>query len=156
MIKQLQKCWAAMNPEKPAAKGKGKAKTTATRKKKAAPQSESSEEEPLASQPAGKEKKKRVTKTAVKKADKPIPLTVEQLNTEFEKMFLEPDNYIKVLRYEVCGSTFRHTVHADFALFSHSISKNWSPWAPKEVLSTEGGRTYSRGTSMIRQVSSVS
>jgi hypothetical protein len=132
MIKQLQKCWAAMNPEKPAAKGKGKAKPT-TRKKKATPQSESSEEEPLASQAAVKEKKKRATKAAVKKADKPVALTVEQLNLEFEKMFLEPDNYIKVLRYEVCGLTFCYTAFADFTLSSHSISKNWLPWALKEV-----------------------
>jgi hypothetical protein len=102
MIQQLQQCWAATHPEKPVAKAKGKAKPTAARKKKVVAQSESSEEEPLATQPVPKEKKKRPTRTnAAKKAEKPAPLTVEQLNMEFEKMMLEPDNYIKVLRYEV-------------------------------------------------------
>lgn len=101
-----------MNPEKPAAKGKAKAKVPATRKKKAAPPSESSEEEPLASGVVVKEKKKRATRAAAKK-DKPVPLTVEQLNLEFEKMMLEPENYIKVLRYEVCVSIFTHDTSVD-------------------------------------------
>ena len=95
MIKQLQQCWEATHPEKPPTKAKGKAKAAAPRKKKLAVQSESSEEEPLALQPAGK-KKRAPTKT-----DKPDALTVDQLNAEFEKIMLEPDNYIKVLRYEV-------------------------------------------------------
>lgn len=95
MIKQLQQCWEATHPEKPATKAKGKAKAAAPRKKKVVAQSESSEEEPLASQPATKKKR------ATKKADKPDALTVDQLIAEFEKIMLEPDNYIKVLRYEV-------------------------------------------------------
>lgn len=95
MIKQLQQCWEATHPEKPPTKAKGKAEAAAARKKKVAVQSESSEEEPLALQPAGKKKR------ALKKSDKPDALTVDQLNAEFEKIMLEPDNYIKVLRYEV-------------------------------------------------------
>ncbi|KAJ9104782.1 hypothetical protein QFC19_003923 [Naganishia cerealis] len=104
MIKQLQQCWEATHPEKPVkGKGKGRAKavtkTTASRKKKVAVEAESSEEENLASQVEGT-KKTATKKKAVAKKDKPVPLTVEQLNAEFEKIILEPDLYIRVLRYE--------------------------------------------------------
>ena len=97
MVKQLQQCWEATHPEKPATKAKSKAKAAAMRKKKTTTtQSESSEEESLAHQAAAGKKKR-----ATKKIDKPAALTLDQLNAEFQKIMLEPDNYIKVLRYEV-------------------------------------------------------
>lgn len=110
MIKQLQQCWEATHPEKPATKAKGKAKASTPRKKKVVVQSESSAEEPLASQPGGAKKKR-----ATKKADKPEPLTVDQLNAEFEKIMLEPENYIRVLRYEVCVKSICYIVAESFA-----------------------------------------
>jgi hypothetical protein len=112
MIKQLQQCWEAIHPEKPVkGKGKGRAKAAPkatvarARKKKAAAagEGEASEEENLAGEPASQAepKKRAARKPAVNKADKPPPLTVEELNAEFEKILLEPDLYIKLLRYEV-------------------------------------------------------
>lgn len=113
MIKQLQQCWEAIHPEN-AVKGKGKGRaskaavkaTVGRGGKKTATitgEAEASDEENLASQSASQvEPKKRVTrKPATKKAEKPPPLTVEQLNAEFEKILLEPDVYIRILRYEV-------------------------------------------------------
>ncbi|KAJ9108721.1 hypothetical protein QFC21_000041 [Naganishia friedmannii] len=111
MIKQLQQCWEATHPEAPVkGKGKGRAKTAPKttvargRKKKVAVtgEAEASDEEILASQPASQAepKKRAARKPAAKKVDKPPPLTVDQLNAEFEKIIFESDLYIKVLRYE--------------------------------------------------------
>ncbi|KAJ9125097.1 hypothetical protein QFC22_000050 [Naganishia vaughanmartiniae] len=112
MIEQLQLCWEAIHPEKPV-KGKGKARATKAapkatvargREKKAgvADEAEVSGEDILGNESASlaEPKKRAPKKPAAKKPEKAPPLTVEQLNAEFEKLILEPHLYIRVLRYE--------------------------------------------------------
>jgi hypothetical protein len=110
MIRQLELCWAALNPlgtidttkktKKPAGTSGTKVKRVRKSKTPDLAESEevSSDEVPL----ADLEIETTATKGKKKKAVKPPPMTLEQLYTAFRKMMVDDTSiYMKILRYEV-------------------------------------------------------
>lgn len=104
MVKQMQDCWTQLNPIPIKKLRKVKAKAVIAPPRPVQPEDGShsegwsSEDVPLAGTTG---KVKRAKKAAKEVKEKVVPMTDEELYAEFRTLLVEPELYIRILRYEV-------------------------------------------------------